>query len=114
MSLQNISYAIAMTVFAVSVYGVIFKDNLIKKVISLSLATKSVNIFLILIGYKANGVAPIYLGNIDFFKYSVDPLPQALVLTSIVIDFSITALLLYLVMLYYKKSKSLSASEVKC
>ena len=63
-----------------------------------------IHLFLISLGYKAGGVAPIVTGELttDFATLAVDPVPQALVLTSIVIDICIIALALshYLIILY--------------
>ena len=78
------------------IYCVVMKSNLIKKVIGLAVFTNSIHLILITIGYKESGISPIMTpANIMFFaSASVDPLPQAFVLTSIVIQLSITALAL--------------------
>jgi multisubunit Na+/H+ antiporter MnhC subunit len=62
----------------------------------------SVFMFLVLIGYIEDGKAPILtenLGNVHF----VDPLPQAMVLTAIVIGLATSAMLLAIAIRLYKK-----------
>ena len=80
-------FALCFVVFVIGLYCVLTKKNIIKIVIGLSIMEYSVNLFLILLGYKNKGVAPIVERDtniIVFLESSVDPLPQALVLTSIV------------------------------
>jgi len=96
-------FAIA-SLLAIGIYGVMTKKNLIKIFISISIMETGVNLMLIAIGYIPGGTAPIENGN--FAKY-VDPLPQALVLTAIVIGVSVLALALVMVINYYQKNKTL-------
>ena len=98
------SYIAVAALLSIGLYGVIAKKNLLKIFISLSIMETGVNLLLITIGYVPGGTAPIENGN--FAKY-VDPLPQALVLTAIVIGVSVTALALSLLISYYSKTKSL-------
>ncbi|HHO57360.1 MAG TPA: cation:proton antiporter [Thermoplasmatales archaeon] len=98
-----IYFAIA-SLLAIGIYGVITKKNLMKIFISISIMETGVNLMLIAIGYIPGGTAPIENG--DFTTY-VDPLPQALVLTAIVIGVSVLALALVMVINYYEKNKTL-------
>jgi len=63
----------------------------------------SVFLFLVLIGYVENGVAPILTENLPENPAFVDPLPQAMVLTAIVIGLATSALLLAIAIRIYKK-----------
>jgi len=64
-------------------------------IIGLSLLSYAVNLFIFVMGWVRGGVAPIVQAGaaVDFARFA-DPLPQALVLTAIVISFATTALLL--------------------
>ena len=64
-------------------------------IIGLSLLSYAVNLFIFVMGWVRGGVAPIVEAGaaVDFARFA-DPLPQALVLTAIVISFATTALLL--------------------
>lgn len=115
-------YPVAIILFLVGIYCLLFRRNLIKMVIGLELLTDGVHLFLISVGYKtiagANPIAPIltsdFMGNLKgFAELAVDPLPQVLVLTSIVIDISIVALALSLVIYIYSEYGTLNPYEIR-
>ncbi|MBW6451470.1 MAG: sodium:proton antiporter [DPANN group archaeon] len=109
-----ISYYAAVIFMALGIYAVVSKENLIKKIIGLNIFTMGIHLFLIIIGFKENGIAPIITAlNSNYFVISsVDPLPQALVLTSIVIDLSVTALALITATLVYDKFKTIDTNKI--
>ena len=109
------SYYFAIIFMAIGIYAVVAKENLIKKVMGLNIFTGGIHLFLISLGYKAGGIAPIMTTlNTNYFVISaVDPLPQALVLTSIVIDFSVTALALITITLIYDKFRTIDAKKLR-
>ncbi len=99
-----IVYMAISALIALGAYTLVAKENLIKKAIGLGLFTDGIHLLLISIGYKSAGIAPVLTRGMDlryFSNLSVDPLPQALVLTSIVIELSITVLLLVLIIRYH-------------
>jgi len=104
----------AITLIVIGFYGVIFKPNIIKKVIGLGILANGANLLLIIIGYKSGGIPPIATpSNLGYFLTSaVDPLPQALVLTSIVIDVSVTAFALVLCYRIFKNFKTLDVRKI--
>ncbi len=110
-----IIYLLCIFLFLVGLYGVIAKRNLIKIVIGLAIMEYSVNLFLILIGYVKGGAAPIRSGEMadKAFTNFVDPLPQAMVLTAIVIGLATTALLLAIAIRIYKKYGTFDIREIK-
>jgi len=89
---------------------------LIKMVIGLEILTFGIHLFLISMGYREGGIAPIVTSTNPasvVATMGVDPLPQALVLTSIVIDVCVTAMLLSLAIYAYKHYKTLDTSELR-
>jgi multicomponent Na+:H+ antiporter subunit C len=107
-----ILYILAVFLFLIGVYGVVAKRNLIKIVIGIALMEYSVNLFLILIGYVKGGTAPILTEGLTKALF-VDPLPQAMVLTAIVIGLATTALLLAIAIRIYKKYGTFDIREIK-
>ncbi len=107
-------YAGMVLIALIGIYCVVRKKNMIKKVIGLGVLTNSVHLLLITIGFRENGIPPIVTPtNIEYFvRYAVDPLPQALVLTSIVIQLSVTALALGIVILAYRDTKTLDMEKL--
>jgi multicomponent Na+:H+ antiporter subunit C len=111
-----IEYSVAIAIFAIGLYCAVSKTNLIKKIIGLAIMTKGIHLFLISIGFRTHGIAPIITNMKDlatFNTFAVDPLPQALVLTSIVIDLSITALALTFSINAYRHFKTLNTDEIR-
>ncbi len=87
----------SLALILVGIYGLLTQKNVIKIIVSLNIFEIGLNVFIISIGYIAGGVAPILTSqnNTSAIMY-VDPLPQALVLTSIVIGVGVTAVALVL------------------
>ena len=115
MDIQLASLFASGALIVIGLFAAIFIDNIIKKVIGIALIEEGVNLFLICLGYKAGGVVPIYLPGMTadwFAANSAYPLPQALVLTSIVIGASTLAVMLALAMVLYRKHGTLSTKEI--
>jgi multisubunit Na+/H+ antiporter MnhC subunit len=72
----------------------------------------AVNLFFILIAYRMNGRAPILEEGREILNM-VDPLPHALVLTSIVIGLATTALLVGIAMRLYEKYGTFDITKIK-
>ncbi|RLI86077.1 MAG: cation:proton antiporter [Candidatus Altiarchaeales archaeon] len=98
--LHNIPFIAVIVLIAIGLYGVLFKRNLIKIVMGINIIGSGVNLFLIELGYREGGVAPIFTSAPKLEM--VLPTPQALTLTSIVINIAVVALMLSLVTLIYK------------
>lgn len=105
-------FILCFILFLIGLYGVITRRNIIKIIIGLSIMEDSLNLFFILIGYVKKGEIPIIDVNAPFPLKVVDPLPQALILTSIVIGLATTALLLAIAIRIYKKYKTFDISEI--
>lgn len=106
-----ITYLLCFVLFLVGLYGLITQRNLIKIAISMSIMEFSTFLFFALIGYIDNGVAPI-VNPSEPNKIYVDPLPQALVLTAIVIGLATTAMLMAVIIRLYRKYKTFDIREI--
>jgi len=106
------TYILCFVLFLVGLYGVITRRNLIKIAISLSIMEFSVFLILVLIGYVDDGKAPIVNLQATDAVY-VDPLPQAMVLTAIVIGLATTAMLMAISIRLYRKYKTFDIREIK-
>ena len=109
----NIPYFAVAALILIGLYAVVFKRNLIKIVIGITLIESGVNLFLITLGFRTDGVAPIYtsLPEPYFTQGLALPVPQALTLTSIVIGVAVLALMLALVVQIYRHYNTLDARE---
>jgi multicomponent Na+:H+ antiporter subunit C len=107
-----ITYILCFILFLVGLYGAVTMRNLIKIAISLSIMEFSTFLFFALLGYVKGGVAPI-VNPAEPVKIYVDPLPQALVLTAIVIGLATTALLMAVIIRLYRKYGTFDIREIK-
>lgn len=108
-------YLLCLVLFCVGLYGVLTQRNLIKIILALVVAESAVDIFLVLLGYRVGGVAPIQdaaVAQETFAATSVDPLPQAMVLTAIVIGLGVLALSIVIAMRLYHRHGTYDITEI--
>jgi len=96
----------------IGLYAVVTKRNIIRIVIGFSLVEYAVNLFFALVGFKRDALPPI-ITDVAQTRNFVDPLPQALVLTAIVIGLATTALMLALAMRIYEKYRTFDITEIR-
>ncbi len=109
-------YALCLVLFMIGLYGVVVKKNTVKIVLGIIIMEYAVNLFLILIGYRKDGIAPIISEGTEasqFLQRAVDPLPQALVLTSIVIGLGVIALMVAICIRLYERYGTFDITEMK-
>jgi len=93
-----INYLASFFLIVLGLYCIVTKYDLMKSVIGLSIIDYGVNLLIITIGFNPGGTAPIFsFGELNPESFFVDPIPQALTLTSIVIGACVTAMSLSLV-----------------
>ncbi len=105
-------YLLALLLFCVGIYGVLSQRNLIKIILGIVIAEHAVLLLFILVGYRLNGRAPILSPDAPITQM-VDPLPQAVVLTAIVIGLGTTALLVALAMRLYGKYGTYDITKIR-
>jgi multisubunit Na+/H+ antiporter MnhC subunit len=107
-------YTASILLILIGLYAALTKKSLIKIVIGLSIVDAGIHLMLVAIGYIKLGTAPIFSpGYEDAVSKMVDPVPQALVLTAIVIGFAVTAVALSLVIRLYRHHHTLEIDEIK-
>jgi multicomponent Na+:H+ antiporter subunit C len=110
---------------AIGIYAMVAKKNVIKIIIGLAITEYAANLFLVVLGWRSGGVAPILApeqaenvggtlqASKEFLTHTVDPLPQALVLTGIVVGLSVLALAVALSMRIYQKYGTFDITEIR-
>ncbi len=113
-------YSLCFVLIAIGIYGAVNKKNVVKIVISIAIMEYGINLLLILIGYRHDGNPPIMekgmekgVGLAEFIATSVDPLPQALVLTSIVISLGVLALMVAICIRLYERYGTFDITEMR-
>jgi multicomponent Na+:H+ antiporter subunit C len=105
-------YAVAAWLFLVGLWGVVSSRNLVRTVLSLTVVQSSTYVLLLAVGYRAGGKAPI-VADIPVTSRLVDPVVQVLVLTDVVIEATVTALLLALVVQAHKRFGSIDPADLR-
>jgi len=105
-------YLLCIVLFSLGLYCVLRKRNIIKIIIGIVIAEYAVNLFFILTAYRMEGRSPIYSPDTQITNM-VDALPQALVLTAIVIGLAVTALLAAIAMRIYEKYKTFDITKIR-
>ena len=106
---DNFPFVASALLLAVAFYIVIFRKNLIKLVMGIAMMASGVNLFIVALGYRTGGNAPIYT--------DVPPgpmvlsVPQALTLTSIVINVAVLALMLTMVIHTYRNTGDVDSEK---
>ncbi|MFO7792035.1 MAG: cation:proton antiporter subunit C [Candidatus Saliniplasma sp.] len=100
-----------VTLVIMGLYVVLFKKNLIKIIMGITLIQNGANLFLVSLAYREGYVAPIWTSAPE--SDMVLPTPHALTLTSIVIGVATTALMLSFVIMLKKHYGTINSDEVR-
>jgi len=110
-----------------ALYGIFFRPSMIKKIIALTILGDTANTFAIILGYrrwpspKTPSRPPVLVNYTDatpdtlkeFVGRAVDPLPQALVLTAIVIGLAVTLFMVFLTLQIYRAYGTTDMRKIK-
>ena len=105
------AYLLCLVLFSIGLYCVLRKRNIIKIIIGIGIMEYAVNLFFILVGYVRSGRSPIYAQG-QIVTKMVDPLPQVVVLTSIVLGLSVTLLLISVAIKLYEKYGTFDITKI--
>ena len=114
MKMMYVNYIASVLLIVLGLYAILSQKNIIKIVLGMGIVDYGINLFIVSIGFNDGGTAPIFtLSEIAKGAYFVDPVPQALTLTSIVIGACVDAMALSLVIKLYKQYKTTNADEIR-
>jgi len=106
---EHYNYVITVFLMMTGLYIVVARDNLVKKVVGLSIFQTSVYLLYLQPAKVAGGTAPIY--HPDFVLYA-NPLPHALILTAIVVGVGTLAVGLALIVRINEAYGTIDEAEV--
>lgn len=98
----------------IGAYGALTNRNLLRMIVAFTIADTGVNIVIVAVGYMRGRTAPIIdsaVSAADAVQRIIDPVPQALVLTAIVIGLGVTALMLAYAYKLYEKKRTLDIAK---
>jgi len=99
----------SVLVFFIGFYGLVTSKNIIKSIAAIGLMELSVVVFFLSIGFMEGIQPPIG----QDLAGTADPLPQALVITAIIIGVAVTAVTLTMLISLYRQSGSTDWDIVK-
>ncbi len=114
--ITEVLYVVSALLIIIGLWALVTQRNLIKVILGFSIIDTGVHMFLVAIGYRKDGTAPIFDGELEVSEAltrGVDPIPSALVLTAIVIGLAVTALMLSYAVRAVQKNQSLTIDDMK-
>ena len=108
----NFEEIVAMILFAIGLITLLLHRNLIKKIIGLNIMDTAADLFLASLGYIRGHEAPIVEEGVDAVATYINPIPSGLVLTSIVVSVSVSAVMLALAIRLYRRYHTLDLDEI--
>lgn len=120
-------YTSIIVIIVLTIYGMATRPNIVKKLIMLSILSDTGNLLAVVIGVRSGFIKPpvfpgVTFTNIlkpgmeelsKFAEEAVDPLPQVLVVTAIVIGLAVLVFLGYVALLLYRKYGTLDVRLIE-
>ncbi|HKO11638.1 MAG TPA: cation:proton antiporter subunit C [Acidobacteriaceae bacterium] len=110
--LDHYPYYVAAWIFLCGLYGIVRSRHLVHTVISLAILQTSTYVLLLAIGFRKAGYAPIF-ADISPGVVTVDPVVQALMLTDVVVEVTVIALLLAMVVKAHEQGGTTSPDDLR-
>jgi len=117
---EKYNYWTALVLLLIGLYAMISKNNLIKKVIGMSIFQTAIILFFVSIGIKKGSTIPILVHGhgseevhhaVDVAMYA-NPLPHVLMLTAIVVGVSTLGVALAIIQKIYREHGTIEEDEI--
>ena len=112
--MASIAMATGFLLILIGFYGALTNRNILRMIVAFTVADTGVNLVIVAVGYMDGRTAPILDATVragEAVTRIIDPVPQALVLTAIVIGLGVTALMLAYAYKLYEKRRSLDIAK---
>ena len=112
--IATISIFAGFALILIGLYGALTNRNMLRMIVAFTVANTGVNLVLVAVGHMFGRTAPILDSAVPVAEATsriIDPVPQALVLTAIVIGLGVTALMLAYVYRLHQNNHSLDISK---
>ncbi len=112
--LGHYAYWLTIILLCIGLYGILFKKNLVKKTIGLTILQVSVVLFWVSIGSKWDATVPVRDPGISTAEVAnyLNPLPHTLMLTAIVVGVATLGVAFALLIATYNRYKTLDEEEI--
>ncbi|MES9855045.1 MAG: sodium:proton antiporter [Sedimenticola sp.] len=112
--MAQLAMATGFILVLIGLYGALTNRNLLRMIVAFSITNTGVHLVLVAVGYIDGRTAPILDAAVPAAEAAsriIDPVPQALVLTAIVIGLGMTALMLAFAYKLYEKKRTLDIAK---
>jgi multicomponent Na+:H+ antiporter subunit C len=99
-------FAVATWLLLVGLYGIVTSRHLVHLCLCLTVVQASTYVLLAVIGYRPGMPAPVFTDGVAPASLTVDPVIQALMLTDVVVEATVVALLLAITVKIHKRTGS--------
>lgn len=109
-----IAMATGFLLILIGFYGALTNRNVLRMIVAFTIANSGINVVILAIGYMHGRTAPILDATVsaaDALIRIIDPVPQVLVLTAIVIGVGVTALMLVFAYKLYERKGTLDIAK---
>lgn len=116
--ISKANYWLYIILMMIGLYGIMAKNNLVKKIIGLNILQTAVILFFISVGAKENATIPIIEHGNDTAhsaisaSHYINPLPHVLMLTAIVVAVATLGVALALVIRIHQQYHTLEEDEI--
>ena len=109
-------YVLVFVFFLIGLYALVAKKNVVRIIIGVVILESAVNLMLVLVGYRKNGMPPILAegqSSSDLAARAVDPIPQAMVLTTVIVGLSFMVLAVALAIRLYDRYGTFDMNDIR-
>ncbi len=108
------SYWFIMALLVIGLYGIIFKKNLVKKIIGLSIFQVAIILFFVASASRWGATVPVLEHGVqpEASVQYINPLPHTLMLTAIVVGVAISGVAFALVIRIYRRYRTLDENTL--
>lgn len=110
--ITNVEEVVAVILFAIGFTTLLLHKNLLKKILGFDIMDCATFLFLASKGYIYDREAPIYIDGITSAEHYINPIPEGLVLTGIVVSVSVSAIMLALTIRLYARYQTLDLDQI--
>ena len=122
-----LAYVMCLVLMAIGIYAMVAKKNVVKIIIGMMVTEYAINMLLVIVGWRTGGVPPILpegpggiqataeglAASPEFLSRTVDPLAQALIMTSIIVSLAVLLLSVALAIRIYQKYDTFDITEIR-
>ncbi len=109
--MSALEYVVAAWLIVIGLWGVVSSRNLFHLIVCLTVVQSATYVLLLTVGYVKGATAPVFY-HVAAGTPAVDPVVQALMLTDIVVEVTVLALLLSLAVQVHKQKKTLDPNRL--